>query len=215
MVGVFTQCRCFTYINIFNPSALHILPYLILYAPLWGTIPIFKMWKLYSFQYQCRFLWQLVFNRAFIGVIDQHGFILSAQQGPEWLLTHYRILRRYVINYVPISIECHQFQTAAGMVSIIFERESLFYYFLKSKYRIICLETNKGPWGPRPWKVTPLDLQILIMLCVLSSEPHSILLRKRGHGEDAWVLTVQTEAKGWSVWPRKVGDRLTGEEVAW
>lgn len=100
MVGVFTQCRCFTYINIFNPSALHILPYLILYAPLWGTIPIFKMLKLYSFQYQCRFLWQLVFNRAFVGVIYQHRFIFSAQQGPEWLLTHYRVLRRCVINYV-------------------------------------------------------------------------------------------------------------------
>lgn len=62
------------------------------------------MWKLYSFQYQCRFLWQLVFNRAFVGVIYQHRFIFSAQQGPEWLLTHYRVLRRCVINYVSITL---------------------------------------------------------------------------------------------------------------
>lgn len=50
MVGrVFTQGRCFTYINIFNPSALHILPYLILSVPLGGTVPILEMWKLYFF----------------------------------------------------------------------------------------------------------------------------------------------------------------------
>lgn len=46
---VFTQGRCFTYINIFNPSALHILPYLILSVPLGGTVPILEMWKLYFF----------------------------------------------------------------------------------------------------------------------------------------------------------------------
>lgn len=149
MVGVFTQCRCFTYINIFNPSALHILPYLILYAPLWGTIPIFKMWKLYSFQYQCRFLWQLVFNRAFVGVLNQHGFIFSAQQGPEWLLTHYRILRRCVINYVPISIECHQFQTAAGMVSIIFWAERPFLLFPKIKIQNHLFGNQQGSLGAK------------------------------------------------------------------
>lgn len=201
MVGVFTQCRCFTYINIFNPSALHILPYLILYAPLWGTIPIFKKWKLYSFQYQCRFLWQLVFNRAFIGVIYQHRFIFSAQQGPEWLLTHYRVLRRCVINYVS---NCgwngdHYFWEGTISPTKIKVQNHLF---------------GDQQMGPRPWEVTAPDLQILIMLCVLSSEPHSTLLRKRGHREDAWVLIVQIEAKGWSVCRRKAGDRLTGVEVA-
>lgn len=49
--------------------------------------------------------------------------------------------------------------------------------------------------GSRPREAMALDLQILITLCVLSSEPHSSLLRKGGQGEGTWTLKVQIEAK--------------------
>lgn len=137
---VFTQGRCFTYINIFNPSALHILPYLILSVPLGGTVPILEMWKLYFFVVAV-----LISRTTFI----QQGFrwrdlptamwISTIQQRAEWLFTHYGVFEE----------KCHQLllNCGWGWQSLSFDWNSFPVAFRNQQYRIVCSETHRGPWG--------------------------------------------------------------------
>lgn len=82
------------------------------------------------------------------------------------------------------------------MAIIIFRLELLSHRLPKSTVQDRLFGDSQGSLGgSRPREAMALDLQILITLCVLSSEPHSSLLRKGGQGEGTWTLTVQIEAK--------------------
>lgn len=183
---VFTQGRCFTYINIFNPSALHILPYLILSVPLAGTVPILG---------NCIFFFcssGADFEDNFYSTglplerfINSDGSPLSSN-----VLSDSSHIMEFWGDLSSITVKLR-----LGWQSLSFDWNSFPIAFRYQQYRIVCSETYKGPWGSRPREAMALDLQILITLCVLSSEPHSSLLRKGGQGEGTWTLTVQVEAK--------------------
>lgn len=185
---VFTQGRCFTYINIFNPSALHILPYLILSVPLGGTVPILEMWKL-----DC-----LCSSGADFAVnFYSTGLPLERFTNSDVDL-HYPATC-WVTLHTLWSFEemCHQLLLNCGW-------DGNHYLSTGAPFPSPSEINSTGSFvrrltgvlgGSRPREVMALDLQILITLCVLSSEPHSSLLRKGGQGEGTWTLTVQIEAK--------------------
>lgn len=138
MVGCLPCARCLTYIIILNAGALHTLPYLILYAHFWETVPIFQIQKVcILFSATTDFAGDFLLSGAFAGVISCWS-IFTTCWFPEcqlytWHFTHYRVLRKCTVYYFLNADE----RTIVSFLSW----KRLLLNTQKSSHRIICFES--------------------------------------------------------------------------